>query len=98
MWGFRGKFAIHTWLATKAQDADTYTIYQVIGWRLRRGRSVVSVSEGNPAMPWFGSDPILLHDLRGREAQLLIDEIHEAVLSCDRIDLAQGAVDIGHMV
>jgi hypothetical protein len=81
VWGFRGKFAIHTWLATKAKDAKTYTIYQVIGWRLRRGRSVVSVSEGNPATPWYGSKPILLHELNGKRAQSLIDEIHDAALS-----------------
>lgn len=81
VWGFRGKFAIHTWLATKAQDASDYTIYQVIGWRLRRGRSVVSVSEGNPARPWYGSEPILLHELTGDPAQALIDEIHSAALS-----------------
>jgi hypothetical protein len=81
VWGFRGKFAIHTWLATKAKDASDYTIYQVIGWRLRRGRSVVSVSEGDPATPWFGSTPILLHELRGDRAEVLIADIHGAARS-----------------
>lgn len=81
VWGFRGKFAIHTWLATKARDAATYRIYQVIGWRLRRGRPVVSVTEGNPAQPWFGSAPILLYELRGEKAEELIDEVHAAVAS-----------------
>ena len=38
VWGLRGKFAIHTWIALKAPDAATYTIYQVIGWRLRQDR------------------------------------------------------------
>ena len=36
VWGLRGKFAIHTWIATKASGASDYTNYQVIGWRLRR--------------------------------------------------------------
>jgi hypothetical protein len=80
VWGFRGKFAIHTWLATKARGAATYKIYQVIGWRLRRGNPVVSVTEGDPARPWFGSAPILLHEIRGEKAQVLIDNVDEAVL------------------
>ena len=79
VWGWRGKFAIHTWIATKAVDASEYNIYQVIGWRLRRGRSVVSRTQGNPARPWFGSEAILLHDLRGPEAARLIDDVEQAV-------------------
>ena len=81
VWGFRGNFAIHTWVATKARGAADYQIYQVIGWRLRRGRSVVSISAGNPARPWYGSPAILLHDVRGAEAEALIDQVHDAALS-----------------
>lgn len=78
VWGFRGNFAIHTWIATKARGADAYRIYQVIGWRLRRGQSVVSISEGDPAKPWFGSPAILLHDVRGPEAEGLIGRVDDA--------------------
>jgi hypothetical protein len=81
VWGFRGNFAIHTWVATKSHSAPQYQIYQVIGWRLRRGRPVVSITTGNPARPWFGSPAILLHEIRGAEAQALIDQVHEAALS-----------------
>ncbi len=81
VWGFRGNFAIHTWIATKARGAADYQVYQVIGWRLRRGRSVVSITEGNPARPWYGSSAILLHEIRGDEAQALIDPVHDAALS-----------------
>jgi hypothetical protein len=80
VWGFRGNFAIHTWIATKTQGAAEYQIYQVIGWRLRRGRSVVSVSTGNPARPWYGSPAILLHEIRGAEAGALIGQVHAAAL------------------
>lgn len=80
VWGFRGKFAIHTWVATKAHGAPDYRIYQVIGWRLRRGRPVLSIDAGNPARPWFGSPAILLHELRGERAGKLIDRVHEAAL------------------
>lgn len=81
VWGFRGNFAIHTWVATKARAASDYQVYQVIGWRLRRGRSVVSITEGNPARPWFGSPAILLHEIRGVAAEALIDQVHNAALS-----------------
>ncbi len=78
VWGFRGNFAIHTWIATKSFGASDYQIVQVIGWRLRRGRSVLSVTEGNPARPWYGSPAILLHEIRGAEAESLIDRVHDA--------------------
>ena len=81
VWGFRGNFAIHTWIATKARGSAEYQVYQVIGWRLRRGRSVVSISAGNPAKPWYGSPAILLHEIRGAEAQALIGAVHDAALS-----------------
>lgn len=79
VWGWRGKFAIHTWVAVKAKGAKEYTIYQVIGWRLRRGRPVVSVSSGEPATPWFGSPPVLLHDTRGPAAEALVARVEDAV-------------------
>ncbi len=81
VWGLRGKFAIHTWIAVKARNATTYTIYQVIGWRLRRAGTVVSITEGDPARPWFRSEPILLHELRGDVAHDLVDRVHAAAAS-----------------
>lgn len=80
VWGWRGNFAIHTWIATKAQDARAYRIYQVIGWRLRRNGTAVSIGPGDPDRQWFGSPAILLHELRGDDAGELIDEIHDAAL------------------
>ena len=79
VWGFRGNFAIHTWVATKARHETEYTIYQVIGWRQRRGRPVLSISEGNPARPWYGSPAVLLRDVRGPEAETLVGRIRQAV-------------------
>ena len=31
--GWRGAFAVHSWIAVKRRDAEDYTVYQVIGWR-----------------------------------------------------------------
>lgn len=80
VWGWRGKFAIHTWVSIKPKGASSYRTFEVIGWRLRRNRSVVSVSsEVNPAQGWFGSPAILLHDVRGAPAEALIAKVEAAV-------------------
>jgi hypothetical protein len=78
VWGVRGRFAIHTWIATKAQGAESYTIYHVLGWRKLRGMSVVSIEEGVPNQKWFGSDPTLLLDKRGQDARDLVGKIDQA--------------------
>ncbi len=80
VWGVRGRFAIHTWVVTKASHAAQYTKYQVIGWRLRRHRSVVSITHDAPDGHWFGSKPVLLLDRRGSDADALIGAIHDAAL------------------
>ena len=81
VWGIRGRFAIHTWVATKNWDEATYTIYQVIGWRLRRDGTALSVTTGDPDRPWFRSPPLLLHEVKGPQAEALIGEIEAAVAS-----------------
>lgn len=79
VWGFRGNFAIHTWVATKDRDESEYTIHQVIGWRKRRGRSVLAESAGDPARPWFGSPAVLLHEVRGPGTETLVNRVRSAI-------------------
>jgi len=77
---WRGAFGIHTWIATKRSGADRYTVYHVIGWNLRRGRSVVTVSEGGaPDFYWFNAPPQLLAERRGDGVDALIDQVEAAV-------------------
>lgn len=79
---WRGAFGIHTWIATKRSGADRYTVYQVIGWNRRWGRSVVTVSEGGaPDFYWFNAHPELLAERRGEGVDALIDRIEAAVAS-----------------
>jgi hypothetical protein len=79
-YGWRGAFAVHTWLAAKARDADRYTRYEVIGWYLRGGNSSVSVSDYRaPDAQWFGSPPALLADLRGAAAEAVIARLPAAI-------------------
>ena len=79
-YNWRGAFGIHTWIATKRGGADRYTVYQVIGWNLYRGRSAVTVSEGGPPdFYWFNARPALLAERRGPEVEALIDRVQAAV-------------------
>ena len=77
--GWRGVFAIHTWIAVKPEAATTYTTYQVIGWRAFRGGSALVVGDDLPDRHWFGSRPEVLADLRGAAAAKAIVAIERAV-------------------
>ncbi len=78
IWGWRGWFAIHPWIAMKPEGADRYTVYEVIGWRLRRGQTVVRIAEDIPDRYWYGERPTLLLDRRGEEAGRLIPMVDQA--------------------
>jgi len=78
---WRGYFGVHTWIAAKPANADHYSVYEVNGWRLRRSGSAVVESARAPDSRWFGSEPKLLADVRGDEAQSLIGRLEEAVRS-----------------
>ena len=41
LWGLRGLVADHTWVSTKARGAFSYTVYEVIGWRIAKGRGMI---------------------------------------------------------
>ena len=74
-WGWRGLFAIHTWIAVKPTNAPNYTVLQVIGWRAKNGLPVLRVEQDLPDRYWFGSEPELLLDKRGPELDAMIEKI-----------------------
>ena len=78
VFGWRGIFADHTWIATKPTDGDSYTVFEALGWRLRRGLSVTRIARDIPDRLWFGAKPRLLLDLRGEKAAALIGKIESA--------------------
>ncbi len=77
--GWRGMFAVHTWVATKPADARSYTTYEVIGWRAFRGGDAVHVHDGEPDRHWFGARPEVLAELRGAPASRAIAAIERTV-------------------
>jgi len=80
-WGWRGTFGVHTWVAVKPADAPAYTVYEVIGWRLRWADSVVAIHRRAADARWYGSLPELYADKRGDEAAKLIPRIDAAARS-----------------
>jgi hypothetical protein len=77
-WGWRGYFGVHTWIAAKPAGARAYTVYEVIGWRLRWEDTALAIRTRVPDERWFGSAPVLLADKRGPDADALIGRIDQA--------------------
>src|SRR5262245_32781349 len=76
---WRGIFGVHTWIATKTENADEYIIHQAIGWRTYRGLPAVFSAPGIPDGRWFGNEPTLIAELRGDDAAKAIPKIAEAI-------------------
>jgi uncharacterized protein DUF3750 len=77
-WGWRGWFAIHTWIAAKHTGEPSYTVYEVIGWRQNRGLSLLRIEKDLPDRYWFGKRPRLLREHRGEGVDSLITDVDSA--------------------
>jgi len=75
---WRGYFGVHSWVAVKPAAARAYTVYEVIGWRLRYSDSALAIRERGPDERWFGAEPELLADKRGPGVNKLIERIDAA--------------------
>jgi hypothetical protein len=79
--GVKGYFGVHTWVAVKPTDAPDWTVYEVIGWRLRYQDTAVVVRNRAPDGRWFGAEPELYADRRGAGVDELIKRIEQAARS-----------------
>jgi len=77
--GWRGAFAVHTWIAAKPAHADRYTRYEVIGWRAGAGSGLSVSDTHSPDAEWYGAAPRLIDDLRGADAEAVIAKLSKAV-------------------
>lgn len=80
-YSWRGHFAAHTWVTTKAAGADHYLVHQVIGFRENRGLAVRVSAADIPDRNWYGTRPELLVDVRGEQAARLLPAVLAAVES-----------------
>ncbi len=76
---WRGYFGVHTWVAVKPKDAAEFTVHEVNGHRLRRTGTSLITSNRAADSRWFGNRPELLADLRGEQAEAVIQRIEAAI-------------------
>ena len=77
---WRGWFAVHTWIAVKPQDAAEYTVYEVVGWRVKSGLPALrEYKTATPDRYWYGAKPEQLLSIKGDKARRLIPQISDAV-------------------
>jgi hypothetical protein len=76
--GWRGIVATHPWIIVKRAGEPAYRRYDVVGWgngpKLRQD---YAVADGL----WFGAQPDVLVDLRGAEAEAIIEPVLAAIES-----------------
>ncbi|MCC2616228.1 DUF3750 domain-containing protein [Aestuariibacter halophilus] len=77
---WRGWFAVHSWIAVKPQNASEYTVFEVVGWRVRRGQpALYSYQTATPDRYWYGSKPEKVLSITGEKARHLIPKVMDAV-------------------
>lgn len=77
-WGWRGRFAIHSWIAAKRSGADHYVVYDVVGWRGYHNQSVMQIEQDVPDRYWYGARPEILVEHRGKGVDALIQQVDNA--------------------
>jgi hypothetical protein len=75
--GVKGLFGVHTWIAARPTGAQAWTVYEVIGWRLRWSDSAVVIREREPDT-WFGAKAELYAEKRGAGVDELIKRVDYA--------------------
>ncbi len=74
-YNWRGYFSLHTWISTKEAGADGYYVHEVTGWR----HYVVQSRPDDPDRAWYGAPPTLIADIRGEQAERIIDQLNEVI-------------------
>lgn len=75
-YGWRGVFAVHTWIVVKEAGAARYDRWDVVGWG---GGRVVRRNFDGADHKWYGRTPEILLDRRGEAAAALIPRIRAAI-------------------
>jgi hypothetical protein len=76
---WRGRLAVHTWIAVKPSGAERYTRYEVVGFGVANGAPSVRVDRMGPDNYWFGARPWIVLDRRGAGVDALIERVRGAI-------------------
>jgi hypothetical protein len=72
--GFKGAFAVHSWIAIKPKGAQVYDRYDVVGW----GQPVRKNGYA-PDGKWYSNTPQVVWQAEGPDAERLIPAIEAAI-------------------
>lgn len=72
--GWKGIFAVHSWVVLKPENGRSWRRYDVVGWG-----NPVRLNNWPPDGLWFGNKPQVVLDLRGEEATAAIPKIETAI-------------------
>jgi hypothetical protein len=72
--GFKGAFAVHSWIVVKRENAARYDRYDVVGWG-----QPVRKNGYEPDGYWYSNMPNTVWDVTGPEAEALIPRIEAAI-------------------
>jgi hypothetical protein len=78
-WGWKGIFAVHSWIAIKHAGTPAFERYEVVGWGVGRGAPAIRRNMRPIDGFWAGSPPRLVLDRRGPEVEALIGRIETAI-------------------
>ncbi|NMH61455.1 DUF3750 domain-containing protein [Alteromonas ponticola] len=79
-YGWKGLIAVHTWIALKESNADKYSLFEVVGWRVEDGLPALRQSQTRtPDKFWYGAKPKKLLSIKGDKAAELIPQINTAI-------------------
>lgn len=74
--GWKGVFAVHSWVVYKRAGAPGWTRYDVVGWG-----NPVRRNNWAPDGRWYGSSPAVIADIKGDAAEKLIPKIEASIRS-----------------
>ena len=85
-YSWRGIFGVHTWIAVKPTGASAFAVYEVIGWRVRRGDKALAISNRPADGRWFDAVPEVIADVRGDGVDEMIQRIDAAARAYPYMD------------
>jgi len=79
---WRGAFGVHMWIAAKPENAEFYTRYELVGWKLHNSDSALSISNTRAAdAQWYNAKPWVIKEFRGEAATIIMANIEKAAES-----------------
>ncbi|SNB62297.1 Protein of unknown function [Arboricoccus pini] len=78
-YGWKGAFAVHSWIILKEKNAKAYERYDVAGWGIGQDRPAIRRDMRVPDGYWAGNKPMIVSHTTGPAAELAIPKIRAAI-------------------